>query len=302
MRSHCIAILPSAGLGNVLFSWAHSEVFGALNRMPSCSIGWNRPHIGPLLRGERVRAYGNTFPQSKAALFATAVLRLKGTVIYNSTVTMVGPQYNSGYLFLWNQIPHWADYFANLRAHRDLVKKLIWAKITPAVRNHAMRLAPPVIAVHIRRGDFRNLAPHEDFARVGSVRTPLEYFTHVIMQVRRCCRFEAPVTVFTDGEPFEIQEVLDLPNVELASRNKPIVDMLLMSRAQLIVASASSTFSLWSGFLADSPIILHPDHIHAPLRPRSVNDRYYEGAAVGPCLNWPDLLIGNVRQLRLATY
>ena len=42
--------------------------------------------------------------------------------------------------------------------------------------------------------------------------------------------------------------------------------MLLLSKSKIIVTSAASTFSYWSGFLSEAPIIMHPDHIHKPIR------------------------------------
>jgi hypothetical protein len=160
-----------------------------------------------------------------------------------------------------------------------------------------MKAERPVIAVHIRCGDFRKLQAGEDFRSVGSVRTPLEYFISTIQEVRRCAGTDLPVTVFTDGQPAEIQPIVDLPSVRVAARNKPIFDLLLMSRAQLIIVSAASTFGYWAGFLSDSPVLLHPDHIHASHRPGWINERYFEGAAAGPFEKWPDLLVRNVRDL-----
>src|SRR6516162_3269814 len=126
MRSHCLAILPNMGLGNILFPWAYSEVFGALNGIPACAIGWGRPHVGPLLRGERrMRFYGNSFIQSKSALLGSAFVGMMGTVIWNSTLARVEHQYKSNHLFIWNQMPDWRDYFGPLREHRDLLRNLI---------------------------------------------------------------------------------------------------------------------------------------------------------------------------------
>src|SRR5262249_50024039 len=106
-------------------------------------------------------------------------------------------------------------------------------------------------------------------------------------------------TVFTDGDPSEIKSVLGLPEVRIAPPDKPIVHLLLMSRAQLIVTSASSTFGYWAGFLADAPVILHPDHIHAPHRPTCINQKYFEGAAVGSFDAWPDLLAQNIKNINV---
>src|SRR5262249_16824773 len=153
-------------------------------------------------------------------------------------------------------------------------------------------------AVHIRCADFRKLEAGEDFRQVGSVRTPLEYFVSTIQEVRRCCGTDVPVTVFTDGRPGEIQSVLDLPSVRIAERNRPIFDLLQMSRARLIIVSASTTFRYSPRFLSHSSVVLHRDYIHASHRPEWINERYSEGAAMGPFEKWPEVLIRNVRDFR----
>jgi len=42
--------------------------------------------------------------------------------------------------------------------------------------------------------------------------------------------------------------------------------LIKLSKSKIIIASAHSSFSEWAGFLFDSPIIRHPDHIHGKIR------------------------------------
>jgi hypothetical protein len=297
MRSRSIAILPNAGLGNKLFPWAHAQVFGVINGINACAIGWTRPHIGPLLRGEsQLRFYRRYLTQSGADLLASALLSAKGNIVRNAPLKQVDSTLLLNHLFVWNQAPHWSDYFYELREFRNLIKALIWKTIIPSVRLEVARIVPPVVAVHIRCGDFRQLQVGEDFNKVGGTRTPLEYFVAIIQEVRHCHGSTLPVMVFTDGHFSEIAAVLRLPAVQAAPRNSPITDLLLMSKAQLIITSASSTFGYWAGFLADSPLLLHPGHIHAPIRPESVNNSFFEGAALGSSSEWPDLLVRNIKK------
>ena len=297
MRSRSIAVLPNAGLGNILFPWAHAQVFGVLNGIPACAVGWSRPHIGPLLRGDRMRFYANSFKQSVSELAASGLLCLRATIVRNPPLQSIGEDLKNDHLFVWDQLPHWSDYFGSIRDFRDVVKRRIWEAVNHRVRLEVMAIASPNIAVHIRCGDFRPLRAGEEFGRVGgSIRTPLTHFITIIQEIRRCCGRDIPVTVFSDGHSSELHSVLGLPEVRLARTNKAIVDLLLISRAQLIVTSASSTFGYWAGFLADSPVILHPDHVHAPHRPVLINSKYFEGRALGPFESWPDLLIANIKE------
>lgn len=303
MRSQSIAVLPNAGLGNVLFPWAKAHVCGALNGIPACAVGWNRPHIGPLLRRQRQWRYQRSpFRQVLSQIALCGLIAGSGRVIRNPPLGLIPIGQKDDYLFRWDQVPHWKDMFEGIREYRDLVKQLILTNLKESVRQRVMHAAAPVIAVHIRRGDFRELQPQEDFKTVGGTRTPLDYFISTIEQIRVCHGIELPVTVFTDGYASEIQPVLALPLVRMATSTTPIIDLLLMSRAQLIVTSAGSTFGYWAGFLADAPVILHPDHIHAPHRPRWINERYFEGPAAGSFETWPDLLARNIKDLRKHSY
>jgi hypothetical protein len=71
---------------------------------------------------------------------------------------------------------------------------------------------------------------------------------------------------------------------------------MLLSQSAVVLPSSGSTFGYWAGFLCDGPLILHPDHIHAPLRPADCNARFHEGPPLlnGEC---PPLLRTNLLAL-----
>ena len=106
-----------------------------------------------------------------------------------------------------------------------------------------------MIGVHIRRGDFK----------LGNQTTPLDYFVTVITFLRRKIGKELPVTVFTDADESEIEEVLKLPSVKLAEEKADILDLLLLSRSSILVLSRDSTFSYWAAFLSDAFVIMPSD-------------------------------------------
>jgi hypothetical protein len=70
-----------------------------------------------------------------------------------------------------------------------------------------------VVAVHVRRGDFRSLRVGEDFAHVGLVRTADQYFADLIEQIRHVSGWDLPVTVFSDGTDDEIAFLTRMPGV-----------------------------------------------------------------------------------------
>jgi hypothetical protein len=61
--------------------------------------------------------------------------------------------------------------------------------------------------------------------------------------------------------------------------------MLLLSKSKIIVISTGSTFSYWSGFLSNAPMIMHPDHIHARIRNLDEKGLLFEGD-FDQAINW----------------
>lgn len=275
--------LPKAGLGNQLFALVKATVFAELNGLPLYVKGYNQFKIGPWLRGEKIkRNYYGYFTFEKGLLGQQLDrLSLSGKKglerVAEPNLTTLSINAREGKQFVFAAIPHWSDYFAGLKDHRDLAITLLRRLIRERITRTAEQLEAPCIGVHIRMGDFRKLRAGEDFRKVGAVRTPEDYFVSLIQRVRELSGRELPVSVFTDGYRHEFQRLFDMENVSMVEGNADIVDLLLLSRSKLIITSAGSTFSYWSAFLANSPVIMHPDHLHASVRPIEVNRHWYEG-------------------------
>jgi hypothetical protein len=290
------ARLPRAGLGNKLFVWARAYAFSALNQLPLSVSGWDHLQIGPLLRRERsLRRYGQSFrPSPRVSLFQRLKLLTGLPQIHEpGLISLSHADEHAAYVF--SEIPHWRDMFGTLHPFRDLIRQSFYDMLSPHLHAELTSAPKPLIAVHVRQGDFRPLKPGEDFARVGSVRTPLDYFVDLITGIRRVCNRVIPVTIFSDGRPADLAPLLALESTELAQTYPDVLDLVLMSSSRLLICSAGSTFSYWAAFFADAPILLHPDHIHAPIRPADVNQHFFEGGVDGMAPDiWPELLKNNI--------
>ena len=300
-RVHCK--VPRSGLGNQLFPIVKAHVFGTLNNLPVVVTGYRQFRIGPYLRGEKSkRNYSNYFRFQKNMVSAwfeqqsIQSLSKKGLIAEHPVEQLKeADKKNSVYLF--SEHPHYHDYFRGLRENREEARKQLHTILRKEIVDDVTSKKPPIIGVHIRMGDFRKLKEGEDFSQVGATRTPEHYFIDCINQIRSINGSTLPVSIFTDGYRNELQNLLALKNVEIIEGNKDIVDMLLLSRSKIIVTSAGSTFSYWSGFLADAPLIMHPDHIYAPIRPPYVNEKFYEGPLIQN--NHPPLLVRNITAINL---
>ena len=297
-----ITKLPRSGLGNLLFAWAQSFIFSHKNNIPFIVYGWGRIKLGPWLRGENSkRLYTGIFRNnSHDSISITSRLKFlfsaKNRCNHNAKLEPLSKDILHTYdYYSFSGYAHWSDYFKGLKEDREIIKSQLYFMLRPTIMALIEERNTPIIGMHIRMGDFRSLKQGEDFSRVGHVRTPISYFIHMLKQIRSIHGSSLPCTVFSDGHIEELTEMLSLPNVTLSKENKDIVDLLLLSRSKIIVTSAGSTFSYWAGFLSDAPIIMHPDHIHNPIRDDNINSLYYEGYLDEDS----DLLLRNIRQISI---
>lgn len=292
--SYTVCKIPKAGLGNQLFPLMKAQVFAYLNNLPILITGYHQLKIGPYLRREKTKRNYNGFFLFEKKILSSLID--KGKILqFNLNNTIIEPSididfirdYSRNEMFLFSKVPHWDNYFGGLREHRELIKILLWAMIKPALKEKINDLPPPCIGVHIRMGDFRKLKAQENFGNVGAVRTPEEYFINTIKAIREINGFDLPVNIFSDGFKEELQQILALNNVTLIEGNNDLVDMMLLSKSQIIVTSAGSTFSYWASFLSESIVIMHPDHCTVIRKTRNI-ELPYEGI-----LNFNDVILTN---------
>jgi len=270
-------------------------VFARLNAVQPIITGYHQLKIGPYIRREKSkRKYTNYFTFQKSIAgelfdkWRTSRMD-SGAIVDEPPLEKINDgQRNKVYRFA--ALPHWDDYFKGLKNHRTLVLHLFEQMLNKKTKEQLAGNKAPVIGVHVRRGDFRGLRSDEEFSKVGTVRTPERYFVETIVAIRRIHGAALPVSVFTDGYPHEFAELFSMSNVTLIKGNLDIVDMILLSKSKIIITSAGSTFSYWAGFLSRAPVIMHPEHIHEPLRTEA---DLYEGP-----MN-PDnaVLIRNIREI-----
>ncbi len=278
--SAVVCSLPKAGLGNQLFSLMKALAFAQLNAVPAHVTGYHQIKLGPYLRNEKnKRRYGDFFTFEKSIICDSLVrmwMEFPGREIVNEPPLEV-MRLERRALYVFSQIPHWGNLFDGLREYRPLVRRLLSAVVKPQVHARLEQLTRPCIGIHVRMGDFRRPTAGEDFDKVGAVRTPERYFIDVIGAIRALSGRDLPVSIFTDGRREEFQLLGAVPSVRFVEGNSDLVDLLLLSRSKIIVASAGSTFSYWAGFLSDAPLIMHPGHIHRPIRTTGTCTDLYEG-------------------------
>lgn len=84
---------------------------------------------------------------------------------YEPAIEQLNTRDNMAYVF--SKIPHWSDSFGSIHVMRSFLVDAFNKLISQSVRDLIGKTPSPMIAAHVRRGDFRELALGEKFAAVG---------------------------------------------------------------------------------------------------------------------------------------
>lgn len=246
--------LGGAGLGNILFPWARSIVYAKRNNLLRIQTTWNSIKIGTFFRKERdKRLYYDLFTGRDG------IRGLKKFLLLNFSNDV---KYFSGM----------QDLFSPFIKEHDFIKSELLKIVNPYYINKVNSIRQDFIAIHIRMGDFI-YTDNEDKLRSGvwNHRIPLRWYKSIINKIRK--ETDISIYVFSDACDNELKEILDLENCKRVYFGSAIGDMLALSNARLLVASAS-TFSMWASFLGKTPTIWFPGQ----MRQRVVNEiKVFEG-------------------------
>ena len=255
---YCEAKLHRAGLANRLFPWARCCIYAHEHGIPMLSPTWVQVPIGTLLRREKdLRTYTNLFAPRAGEIsgLRRRLVRLTARRIPEPpTLSSAIAPASGTQLIVFEGM---TGQLEPLEGRHDLVRRELISMTRPIWRQQAEAIAGPFIGLHVRCGDFQRPAPGTDFAITDNMSTPIEWFVATLKAVR--ARLTSPLfaIVTSDGRPGELCALLDLDNVRLVEGGSAISDLLLLSRAKVLLASGSS-FSAWASYLGQMPTLTHP--------------------------------------------
>jgi len=238
-----IVKLPHAGLGNKLLVWAIGVVFATMHKInPDDMIVYSWLDFHPrriLFLDKDQRLYLNSFKKND---WYQKIL----SCFYKVSVT--DPELIKTYPgnICFSTIPNEKDYFIALRGHETLIKQALFRIATKGILDKYYNAEEYDIAIHIRRGDF-----------CENIRTPLSEVVQIYKLLVNEYGYSPKTYLFTDGTKEEFNELLNFENVRFISGNPALLDMLIMSKAKIIIPSIRSTFSYFASFLSDAHIIRH---------------------------------------------
>ena len=270
-----IANIPRYGLCNCLLVWAKAYTFAQLHGFPLVVHGWHAWHIGPWIRGERVkRYYGNYFIDQRnfIELWRMKFCRWRSDTSASGLVELE-PKLDSDLesttrFYVFEKVPHRDDFFAGLRGNENMIREGFFAMLRPWIHKAKQTIQKPNVAIHVRRGDYH---------ASGHKITPIEYYVNQLKIIREINKKQVSAVVFSDAHDEELKALLDLPNVSRSQTQPDILDLVQMITADTIVTSLQSTFGYWAGYLSKASVILHPDHRFG--RIRAASNGLFEGTS-----------------------
>jgi hypothetical protein len=233
-----------AGLANMLMPWGRAVVWADGHDAPVLAPRWFKVRLGPFRRRERdTRRYDRCFTTEghvagwqRVRVLATATVvdeSLEDQRVGSSSTVVV-------------RFSGLGDYLEPLLGQHELLdhrlRVMTRTNLLPAE-------SEPFVGVHVRLGDYPT-----------AWRLPVDWYEGVVSGLRAQLGWSFPVQIFSDGTEEELSPLLSLPDVVPAPGRSAVSDLLELSQAPCIIASAS-TFSAWAAFLRQAPTIWHPDRL-----------------------------------------
>lgn len=236
------------GLGNLLFPFSRALIGAVSNDEKFVFPTFPQIKIGPVLRGERdTRSYADVFRPTETDLGAVFRILSKIGRYRRCEETKIDPK---AQLVIVHGL---RGYFEGLHGRRKLLQQEISARLHPQIASEFRFQRRNVIAVHVRRGDFREPTGLTDS---NCTRTPINWYVAIVQKISSISdnqHFE----VYSDGTDEELEPLLQLPRVTRAQDAESIVHIARISRSKSLIASGS-TFSMWAAFLGCIPVIYYP--------------------------------------------
>jgi hypothetical protein len=146
-----------------------------------------------------------------------------------------------------------------LNGRDELLHQALWSVARPRWRRLVEALGEVQIGMSVRLGnDFRAARSPQDYYEKGAIKTPLEWYVETLRQVREAADYPARAVVTSDGTRKELQPLLDLGHVLFLRPGCAISDLLVLSRARVLIGAGGSSFSAWAAFLGQMPTVSHP--------------------------------------------
>ena len=255
------ADIGRTGLAHSLLAWARCVVWTEQVGATMLAPNWYRFRIGPTLRQERdKRHYFMDFHDAMqvSGLRRQYILATSRRVYAELDLPerRSGNWRNTVVIFRNAEALNEKKFFHFIDGHHQLVRDRLISIATAKALTGVY--CEPHVAIHVRRGDFKE-PKMGDLAQVTTnTRLPIDWYEKTLLKLRAQIGTNFKTIIYSDGSDAEIAKLLKYKNVERSKSRRAITDLLSMSNAAVLVASASG-FSQWGSYLGNVQCISHPN-------------------------------------------
>lgn len=155
---------------------------------------------------------------------------------------------------------HWKKHnFVDLYPYREIVKSQLFSISKPKWQYLINSIQPFPIGLNIRLGnDFKTSTSKNDFKNVPFVKTPINWFIDTLLQIREYVGYDVEARIVTDGTVKQLEKILSLPNVTMLETPCAMSDLFALSKSQILLGTADSSFAAWASFLGKIPTLTIP--------------------------------------------
>lgn len=250
-------IVGRTGLGNMLFSWARAELFCKASGAAMLAPLWsNFFRIGPWLRREKhKRYYLSEFVSNPYVRGGRRWLALKCNEHYSENdIDKLDLKGGNAVV----DFKGMRGFFAPFLEDQAYIKECLLKISSPDILNKvAESYDSEFIGVHLRRGDFIR-------AKMSVVD---DWYVKALRQA--CVDAGAgnrKIQVFSDASKDELAFLADaFKDIVFMPKAPALHDMLLLSKAESIVCTSKSTFSMWAVFLGGMPSYWSDSEVPPPM-------------------------------------
>lgn len=258
------------GLGNRLFSWARAKVFSNCSGNRMLAPKWGHIRGASIIRGginyrnaiRKILLFDNFKPSQEEIVGIEKFLVKKKYKSYKVKTIQEALQIitNNPQSKIITFVGHTEHDFHDISPYREL----IYRELQKITKNKWIKNAEecniPFIGINIRMGKDFKAASFNDFKENSTdfLRTPIDWYIESLKKIRGILGEGVPAIVISDGNKNELKELLSEPLVTMPDSKSAISDLLILSKAQILIGAGRSSFSAWASFLGKMPTVTIP--------------------------------------------
>ncbi|MBP9014358.1 MAG: hypothetical protein KBG22_12195 [Smithella sp.] len=257
------------GLGNRLFPWARCKVFAHLHPdVQMITPIWMRLAIGQLLRGGV--DYGNYHKQLILfGLFQREISELgliRGFLETKDAKSIDEPDkldnplqdLSDGSKVLIT-FKGWKTFFEKLNGWNDFLLQELRNSTRKKYLKMVDNISDVPIGICVRCGNDFKEPTNTDYQPIGPLdKTPLKWYINCLQLIRKSVGYNAHAYVVSDGTRKQLHELLEMDNVTFVRPGSAITDLLILSKANVLLVPGASSFAAWASYFGQMPTISHP--------------------------------------------